>query len=126
MLSNLQKRFLAFLVGCIGLRSLFVVAVKKIPVKYLPYLGLLALIPIIGWLNILFFNPRTKGPETFGAKIWWGPIRPIHVINYTIFAILAFKKNKYAYVPLLADVILGLVAFLVYHYSVGDFKKVLN
>lgn len=126
MLSDLQKRFLAFLIGCIGVRSLLVILVKRIPIKYLPYLGLLALGPILGWINIIFFNPRTTGQETFGAKIWWGPIRPIHLMNYIIFAILAFKKNKYAYVPLLFDVIFGLLAFLIYHWSVGNFSKLLK
>ena len=54
MLSDLQKRFLAFLIGCIGVRSLMVILVKRISKKYLPYLGLLALGPILGWINIIF------------------------------------------------------------------------
>jgi hypothetical protein len=43
--NNTQKRFLLFLIGCIGARSLFVIIAKNISLNYLPYLGYLALIP---------------------------------------------------------------------------------
>lgn len=112
--TEFQKRALLFLFGCIALRLLFVYIAKTLDNKYLPYLGILALGPIIGWLVIMFIKPRDTGAEA-GGKIWWKPIRPIHLILYMIFAYLAFTKNQYAYVPLLIDVIFGLVLFIVYH-----------
>ena len=46
-MNNILKRFLLFLVGCMGMRSLFVVIAKNISIKYLPILGYLALLPAI-------------------------------------------------------------------------------
>jgi hypothetical protein len=46
-MNNIQKRFLLFLIGCIGTRSAFVLIAKNIGVNYLPYLGYLALLPAI-------------------------------------------------------------------------------
>ena len=119
----IQKRFIAFLFGCILVRSLFIVIALKINRKYLPYLGILALIPASGFLYIYFGNYRKKGGETFGQKIWWNHLRPLHAMLYLIFAYLAIKKSKISYKPLLIDVIIGLLSFLYYHWSVDSFSE---
>jgi|TARA_B110000037_G_C16980283_1_gene448694 hypothetical protein len=124
-MNNIQKRFLLFLFGCISVRYLFVIIAQKINKKYLPYLGFLALIPASGFLYIYFKGYRKKGGETFGQKIWWNHLRPVHALLYLIFAYLAINKNKNSYMPLLLDVILGLVSFLLYHYKSNNFKKLL-
>ena len=112
----IKKRFLLFSI-CILVRSLFVIIVKKIDKKYLPYLGLLALLPAFGFLIIYFGGYRKTGGETFGQKIWWNNLRPIHAMLYLTFAYLAINRSKYSYKPLLIDVIIGLSAFLYYHFS---------
>ena len=111
----LQKRILLFLLGCVMLRLGFVYVAKNISVDYLPFLGYLALLPVIGWLYIYFIQPRDTGPEVFGGKIWWNELRPVHAMLYTLFAIWAIQKKSYSYVPLLVDVLFGLTAFLIYH-----------
>lgn len=116
-MNQLQKRMLMFLFGCIVVRSLFVLIVKYINPKYLPILGLLALIPAIGFIIIYLFDLRKRGNETFGQKIWWNSLRPVHASLYILFALLAFKKNKYSWIPLLLDVIFGLIAFIHHHYK---------
>jgi len=115
-MNNLQKRFSLFLLGCIPLRLLFVKISKTVNREWLPTLGALALLPVIGWLWIYFGHPRNTGPEVFGGRIWWNNIRPIHAMLYASFAYLAFRKNKNAYIPLLLDVILGLTSFLFHHF----------
>jgi len=110
----IQKRFLLFSI-CILVRYSFVIIVKKIDKKYLPYLGLLALLPAFGFLIIYFGGYRKTGGETFGQKIWWNNLRPIHAILYLIFAYLAINKSKDSYKPLLIDIIIGLLGFLFYH-----------
>ena len=57
-MNTIQKRFLLFLVGCIGTRSLFVYLAKNATEKYLMYLGYLALLPAIGFLYIYFTGAR--------------------------------------------------------------------
>jgi hypothetical protein len=122
-MNNMQKRFLLFLIGCIGVRSLFVIVSKNINIEFLPYLGYLALLPAIGFMYVFLTGSRKTGPETFGEEIWWNNLRPIHALLYALFAYNAINKNRNAWVYLLIDVILGLTSFLVYHYSKGDFQQ---
>jgi len=124
-MNTIQKRFLAFLLLCIPVRIGFVFIAKKVDKKYLPYLGYLAILPAIGFAYIYIFGKRKTGGETFGQKIWWNNLRPLHSIIYFIFAYLALKKSNNAYIPLLLDVIIGLISFVIYHYSVGSFRKLI-
>ena len=39
MLKDKQKRILLFLIGCIGIRSIFVIIAKSATPEVLPYLG---------------------------------------------------------------------------------------
>ena len=121
-MNQLKKRLLLFLFGCIGVRSLFVVIAKYIDIKYLPYLGYLALLPAIGFIYIFLTGSRQTGTETFGDKIWWNNLRPIHATLYILFAYNAIIGNKQAWIYLLVDVLIGLISFLVYHYLKGDFS----
>jgi len=118
-MNNLQKRFWLFLIGCIGIRSLFVIIAKYINTKYLKYLGYLALLPAIGFMYIYITGSRKTGAEVFGEKIWWNHLRPIHSILYFLFAYNAIIGNKQAWVYLFADVLIGLSSFLIHHYVNG-------
>jgi hypothetical protein len=122
-MNTIQKRFLLFLFGCIGTRSLFVYLAKIANTTYLKYLGYLALLPAIGFFYIYFTDSRKTGGEVFGDKIWWNDLRPVHGIIYTLFAYNAIIGNKSAWIYLLVDVIFGLASFLVFHYYNGDFSK---
>jgi hypothetical protein len=123
-MNNLHKRFLMFLIGCIGLRSLFVVIAKYINIRYLKYLGYLALLPATGFLYIYLTGSRKTGPETMGEKIWWNKLRPVHSLLYFLFAYAAINSNPQAWLYLLADVLVGLISFLIHHYTNGDFTKI--
>jgi hypothetical protein len=120
-MNNIQKRLLIFLIGCIGMRTAFVIIAKKISLDYLPFLGYLAILPALGFTYIFITGSRTTGPEVIGEKIWWNNLRPIHAILYGTFAYLAITKNSNAWRVLLLDVVLGLVSFLVHHYNAGSF-----
>lgn len=67
-MNYILKRFLLFLIGCIGTRLMFVVVAKKINRKYLPYLGYIALAPAVGFMYIYLTKSRTTGPEVFGEE----------------------------------------------------------
>jgi hypothetical protein len=121
-MNDLKKRMLMFLIGCIGVRSLFVIIAKYINTNYLKYLGYLALLPAMGFIYIFLTGSRKTGPEVFGDKIWWNNLRPIHAILYLLFAYNAIIGNKQAWMYLLADVLIGLISFLIYHYVKGDFN----
>ena len=125
-MNTIHKRFLLFLIGCIGTRSLFVYVAKSVDTTYLRYMGYLALLPAIGFFYIFFTGSRQTGAEVFGSKIWWNDLRPIHGLLYLLFAFNAIMGNKYAWIYLLVDVIFGLLSFLTFHYYNGDFTKVLE
>ena len=125
-MNTIQKRFLLFLIGCIGTRSLFVCIAKNINITYLKYIGYLALLPAIGFFYLFFTGTRKTGPEVFGDKIWWNNLRPIHGLLYLLFAYNAITGNKFAWIYLLIDLIIGLVSFLGFHYYNGDFNKLVN
>jgi hypothetical protein len=125
-MNDIQKRFLLFLICCIGIRTLFVIIAKNISINYLPILGYLALLPAIGFVYIFVTGSRKTGGEVFGEKIWWNNLRPIHAILYSLFAYNAIIRNSNAWMYLLIDVTFGLVSFLIFHYSNGDFSKLLN
>lgn len=106
-MNNELKRLLLFFIGCIGVRLFFVYLAKTIDIKYLPYLGYLALLPTFGFLYIFFTGSRQTGAEVFGEKIWWNHLRPLHAFLYGLFAYNAIIKNSKAWVYLLIDVIIG-------------------
>ena len=115
-MNNLQKRFILFLVGCIGTRSLLVYLAKNASKQILFYMGLLALVPASGFMYFYLSGTRKTGAEVFGGKIWWNNLRPIHALLYTMFACNAILGNSNAYMYLLVDVTFGLISFLSYHF----------
>ena len=125
-MNNLQKRFLLFLIGCIGSRFLLVLIAKYSPIQYLPIFGYIALVPMIGFIYIFLTGSRSTGGEVFGDKIWWNNLRPIHAILYGLFAYNAINKNTNSWIYLLVDVIFGLFSFILHHYIEGDFSKIIN
>jgi len=79
-------------------------------------MGALAVIPAIGFLTIYFGGLRKTGAEVFGERIWWNDLRPVHGFLYALFAILALQRNRLAWIVLLVDVLIGLTAFIMYHW----------
>jgi hypothetical protein len=111
-MKKITKRNLLFLLGCIPLRSYFVyLAAQKSTDK--PLMGMLALLPAIGFLTIWMLGLRKTGGEVFGAPIWWNDLRPLHSALYFTFAYMAIRNNNMAYLPLLIDVVVGFIAFLI-------------
>jgi hypothetical protein len=115
-MNNITKRFLLFLIGCIGTRLLLVYIAKNVDMTLLKYMGYLLLLPAFGFFYIFFTNSRKTGPEVFGDKIWWNNLRPIHGLLYLLFSYNAITGNKNAWIYLLVDVLFGLIAFLAHHF----------
>ena len=55
-MNTIQKRFLLFIIGCIGSRTLLVYLAKNASEKNLMYIGYLALLPAIGFLYIYYWS----------------------------------------------------------------------
>lgn len=115
-MDNLHKRFLLFLIGCIGLRLFLVYIAKNISLQMLRYMGFITLIPAFGFFYIYLSGSRKTGAEVFGDKIWWNNLRPIHGILYLLFSYNAIIGKRNAWMYLLIDVVFGLVSFLIHHF----------
>jgi hypothetical protein len=125
-MNTIQKRFLLFLFGCIGTRSLFVYLAKIANETYLRYMGYIAILPAIGFFYLFLSGSRKTGAEVFGDKIWWNDLRPVHGFLYFLFAYNAITGNSFAWIYLLVDVIIGLISFLSFHYYNNDFVHLLR
>jgi len=132
-MNTIQKRFILFLVLCIGIRVLLVFLAKKLKslenLLYLKVMGAFLIIPALGFFYIYATNSRETGREVFGSKIWWNSLRPVHGFNYLLFGLMALSNNKKLYsnawIPLLIDVCIGLLAFLIYHGKSNNFSKLI-
>lgn len=121
---NIRNRFLLFLIGCIGTRSLLVYLATTKNQTILNIMGGIAFIISFSFIYLYITDGRKTGPEVFGDKIWWNDLRPIHGLLYFLFAYFVFIKNENAWVFLAIDVVIGLISFLAYHYFSGNFNKV--
>ena len=115
-MKDLHKRFALFFV-CIILRFLIAFLAKEAHDGLLQTMGFLSLMPAIGFFALFFSGKRKTGTETFGAKIWWNNLRPVHGTLWLLFAIYALRKNRNAWLFLFADVLIGLFSFLLFHFS---------
>lgn len=120
-----MRRFLLFLIGCMGTRILFTLLAKNVDIQYLPILGYIALLPAIGFIYIYVTGSRNTGLEVGGGKIWWNKLRPLHSVLFFLFAYNAITKNVNSWKYLALDTSIGLVAFLTYHYKNGSFLKLM-
>lgn len=105
------NRIIFYLLTCILIRFLLVIFAKYLSKENLKLMGLITLIPAFGFLFIYFTGIRKTGIEVSGNKIWWNNLRPIHSLFYFIFSLMAINSNKYSYIALLIDVIIGIFSF---------------
>ena len=130
--NNIQRRFILFLVFCIGARSLLAMISKNINPKYLPYMAIIT-IPIgIGFMYTFFRSEKgtKRQMKTYNGDIWWSNLRIVHSLIYLAFSFTAllainekYRKDNKAWVFLVVDVLIGLIAFLNYHCNAGNFNK---
>jgi hypothetical protein len=103
---------LLFFIGCIGSRLALTFFIKNQNNYNLPIYGYIGLIPALGFLyNFFTYNIKKKG--FFGGKIWWNNLRIVHSLLYLSFSIFSINKKKYSWIPLLIDVIIGFISFII-------------
>ena len=112
---NNNKIIIYFLFGCMFARLFMVYIAKIINVNYLPYFGILTLFISIMFLKNYINNSNFK-TGFFGNKVWWNNNRLIHSFLYFIFSIMAFYKNKNAWIILLLDTVFGLITFFLNYF----------
>jgi hypothetical protein len=94
-----------------GTRILLTLLAKVATPGVLRLMGLIALIPAIGFTVIYAMDLRKTGPEVFGDCIWWNDLRPVHAALWGAFAVLALARIPAAWILLALDTALGFLAF---------------
>ena len=107
----MSRNLLVFLLACLPARLGAAYAAYQFP-AWLPWMGLLAAIVAINWLFGSFSHTGF-----FGGKVWWASMRPVHACIYLVFAAMAFAKVPQAYLLLVLDALVGLVAGVVHYQS---------
>jgi hypothetical protein len=112
------KRFLMFLIGCMGTRFLLTYIAKISPINYLKYISYFTGLIGLSFIYIYFIGSESadKQLEWTGDKmIWWNHLRIVHGSLYLLFTYQAYVGNKDAWMVLLVDTIIGLVSWLNHH-----------
>jgi len=116
-MNSVDKSKRLFFLCCIPVRLLLVYiayALLKNSNKTLLYAFVAITLAIgISFWTIYLKGWRKTGIETFGQKIWWNALRPVHGSIYLLFSLAALLGYRDAWVLLFADVCLGVVAELV-------------
>lgn len=115
-MTPLERRFALFLLGCVPARLALVLAALVMPMGWLRVLALAAGAMAVAFWVLFLGDWRKTGPETGGAPIWWGLLRPVHGTLWALAAYFAWRGERaHVWRLLLADVVLGLASFGVYH-----------
>jgi hypothetical protein len=126
IMNDIQKRFFLFLVFCLPVRIFITLLARKATPEQLRMMGRIALVPALGMIYLYITKSRQTGVETQGGEIWWKNMRPLYALLYFSFAYMALNENKNAYKALALDIVVGFTTFVMYHYSEGNFKKLLT
>ena len=104
-----------FLFGCIPLRILLAYIGKVLPLKFLPYYGIILMTMGLGFLILYFTNGRLDAPEA-GGKTWWASYRLLIGMFYLAAGIYSIQgKQNLVWIPLAMDIIFGLIIFGLKH-----------
>lgn len=122
-----------FFMGCIPARLLLVYIsyflLNKRKDEYKEFFLLFLFITLMigtGFWTIYGMGWRKTGMEVGGGKIWWNSLRPVHGTNYLLFTLLAYMGWKHAWVFLLVDVVIGIVAELVHISHISNISNISN
>ena len=77
-------------------------------------LGWVMLVIGLNMIRLWLFDLRLSAPEG-GGNTWWNDIRPIFGTLYILFALYSFKGYVGAYRFLVADVIIGVATWFIFH-----------
>ena len=114
MISN-NSSINLFYFFCIPARIVISLLPLYLSKKYLFYYGIPLLIIALSSLYLYFTNQRLKAQEA-GGHTWWAQFRLIHGLLYLCGAVYCIQGKKIAYIPLLADTIIGIILSLNHHY----------
>lgn len=125
-MNSFQLLSLKFLVGCVGSRILFSLALQFAPEILLSLLCGLCIVISVGFMIVWATGIRQK-KGAFDNPIWWNPLRLVHASMYILTAWFLFTKKQYlASTVILLDTSIGMLAYLINHYNNGNLIQLLE
>lgn len=112
------KRYLLFIFGCIGSRLFLTLLAKNLENNNLKLLAIITFLISISFLFIYFIGSKRADKQLEWAgekKIWWNNLRIVHGSLYLLFSLMVFNNIKNAWLILLIDTMIGLIAWLNHH-----------
>ena len=130
-----NQRILLFLIACIPVR--FLIVGIAFYVSYVSYQNntilsrdtmfnklltknliknIFYLMTFMIGLGFIYIFISKKKYGAFGGKAWWFHLRIIHGINYLLYTYLAVNNYKNAFLILLFDVLIGILAFIINYF----------
>jgi len=104
--SNLSS---TFWLRCVPARLVLAVAIYYLPVRWLPFAGLVSLVGAAGLTyRAVTFSPTQRG--AFHQPVTWNVARPFHAVGWLMFAVLAFGQNPNAKIIPFLDLAFGVFA----------------
>lgn len=108
---NRSRRSLLFVFVCLTIRLLIPLGMIYVHKYYLRFISVI----LFGW-SLGFMNVYMKGNKQdigfFGGEKWWISNNFVHSVLYLTAGVLAFQRNKKAYIPLAFDVMFSFVMFI--------------
>ena len=112
-----EKKSVSLFIGkCIPIRILIALIPLYLHNDNLPYYGAVLVLFAIGFFYLYFYNLRLNASEG-GGITWWAKYRLIHGFLYLTASVYAFQKKTIAYIPLTIDIVLGLILFILRHFT---------
>lgn len=119
-----QKRFLLFPL-CIVVRGL-IVYISTLNYTSAVLVSMLYSILIMGLIKILVYGD-TRKVGVIGEEIWWGYLRIVHVVLWSIFVLLLLTGYyKYAWIFIVIDTVISVIGWLNEQYKLGNFSKLIE
>lgn len=112
---SIETRYIYFLLLCIPLRIILAIIPFYLDKKYFHFYGIFLSLIMISFFYLYFNNLRLNASEG-GGTTWWADFRLIHASLYMCACIYAFQRKRIAWVPMIIDVLLGIVLFLHHHF----------
>lgn len=111
-----MNKTLKFLIGCLGTRLMLTFLAKYVGQKNREKIAYITMFISVTFITLYLFDLRKTGAEAEGL-IWWNKLRPIHGVMYFLFSIYTFKKEKFSWIFLLIDTILGFIFWYLKYYK---------
>ncbi len=114
-MEEVHKKILIFCLIFIPIRFAFMYSSNFYSLKYGNVYTLISLIYSFYELYLYFNESSGIRYDYVGNYIITNELRPVHALLFILFSFYLYKHRKHAYIPLLLDIIISIVAFSLYN-----------